>query len=636
MASTKLEKLMFLIGMKDEASGKAGKFAANMQRTVGNVQKHFKGLGIAGAGVYGAAKSIQALVGPAVELNRALSEAGSEGVGAAGLKLLQGEAGKLAVAYGLSANDVIKSSVGMQRAIKDLSDREIADFTGTANLLAKAGRMSVETTTGYMGTMYGIFEAQAGRMGKSQWAAHMAAQTDFISKTFKTRGDEIAAGFSALGNKAQKAGVSAGEQMAVLAALQKNMSGDEAGKKYASFLDNASRAQRALGISFKDSQGNMLPMAGILDKIKAKYGETLTEAQQKQFGKAFGDEDSGKFINTLLSQSGKLGQAVQDVSKITNMNGVRTSARANTDAYQRWSATVGFLRANFMQKLMPTLDKFTNKATDKLEVLNQWINKYPNVARVIGRVALVVTSLAGAVALGTAAYHLYKLSALALGGPFKLMSGLTKALIGGFTKLGAVMLANPIILVVVGIAAAIGLVIYYWKDLKAAFANSTWGAPFLWVMECLEEKWNMLTSLFTDFTWTKLLKLVIATALMPLEAFVNGIGSLLDKVGIAAGKDLKNWKASEFAEKLVGPEAAAPSGTAAVAAVPGMQVEPTVPAISSLAVVRETEIPRGGIIGAANKVTNTNNGKSINVGEQHIHFENPPENREEYLAMQFG
>lgn len=60
------------------------------------------------------------------------------------------------------------------------------------------------------------------------------------------------------------------------------------------------------------------------------------------------------------------------------------------------------------------------------------------------------------------------------------------------------------------------------------------------------------------------------------------------------------------------------------------------PSVISLKMFQDPEIPKGGIIGAAGKVTNTNNGKSINVGEQHIHFENPPENKEDFMAMAFG
>lgn len=668
MASSKLEKLMFLIGLKDEASKKATKLAANIQATVGKVQKHFKGLGIAGTAAYAAGKSLQALVGPAVEMNRALAEAGFEGAGAEGLKLLQQQAGKLAVTYGIAANDVITSSVGMQRAIKDLSDREVADLTGTANLLAKAGRMSVETTTGYMVTMYGIFQAQADRMGKSSWAAHMAAQTDFVSKTFKARGDEITAGFSTLGNKAQKAGISAGEQMTVLAALQKTMSGADAGTKYASFLDNAARAQKALGISMRDSQGKMLPMAGILDTIKVKFGDTLTEAQQKQFSKAFGDKDAGAFVNTLLSQSGKIGQAVKDVSQITNMNGVRSSARANTDAYQRWSATVGYLRANFMQKLMPSIDKFTNKATDKLEVINKWIAKYPNVARVIGYVVLAVTSLTGIVAVATAGFHLYKIASIALSAQSKGLLTVVKLLGTGFLKLGAIVLANPIVLCVLLIAAAIGIAIYFWNDFKAAFADTSWGAPFLTIMNALEERWNMFTDLMSDFTWTKLLKLVIASALLPLEVFVNGIGSLLDKLGFEAGKSLKDWKAADFAESMVGPEQAAqpakgvlaaPAATGTPQAVPkngeiamrraadppGLKASgvaepnipvsavPAMPSLAALKMPQPPDMPKGGIAAAAGKAGGVNGGKTLNVKEQHIHFENPPENKEDFMVM---
>jgi len=617
--ATKLEKLQFQIGVQDKASAQIGRMHNTIRKAAGTIQKHFKGMGIAGAAAYAAGQSIKALVAPAVEMNRALAHAGHEGADAEALRLLQQEAGKLAIQYGISANEVIRSSVNMQQALHDLSARELADFTATANLLAKAGRSSVENTTAYMGSMYGIFTAQANRMGKSRWAEILAGQTDLVAKTFHTKSEELAASFTALGNKGVKAGIDAGEQMAVLAALQKDMGGADAGKGYAAILAGAEKAQRRLGMSFKDSQGNMLAMPEILDKIKAKYGDTLTEAQQAQLGKVFGDENAGKALNALLKQGDKLSKAVTDVKKVTSLAGVRERARANSDAFARWNETVGYLRASFMQKLLPTLERWTNKATDNLAIVSKWVDKYPNVARVLGYVGLALVSVAGVVGVLTAAYHLHQIASIALGAQWKSMLGLVKLLGAGFAKLGAIMLANPIIAVIAGIALAIGMVIFYWNDLKAYFADTSWGAPLIAVMEMLEERWNMVTSLFTDYTWTKLLKLVISSALLPLEGFVNSIGWLLDKVGIEAGKDLKNWKASEFAESLIG------GGAPAVDAPQG-------PVIQSLA-SNSAEAPLdGGIINTANSKT-TNQNKSTHIAEQHIHLETAPPDLAEQLAL---
>ena len=60
--------------------------------------------------------------------------------------------------------------------------------------------------------------------------------------------------------------------MAILGKLQATMSGSEAGTKYKAFLMGVGNAQKELGMKFVDSQGKMLPVLQILEKLKKKYG----------------------------------------------------------------------------------------------------------------------------------------------------------------------------------------------------------------------------------------------------------------------------------------------------------------------------------------------------------------------------
>lgn len=89
----------------------------------------------------------------------------------------------------------------------------------------------------------------------------------------------MADAFGALGANATAAGVSMDEQFAVLGQLQATMGGGEAGTKFKAFLAGVGNAQKALGMQFTDSAGNMLPVLTILDKLKARYGETLSVAE---------------------------------------------------------------------------------------------------------------------------------------------------------------------------------------------------------------------------------------------------------------------------------------------------------------------------------------------------------------------
>ncbi|HDN9022370.1 TPA: phage tail tape measure protein, partial [Aeromonas salmonicida] len=87
-----------------------------------------------------------------------------------------------------------------------------------------------------MGTMYGIFEQQAVRMGKANWVEDVAGKTATAVQMFKTTGQGMTDAFKGIGANATAAGISMDEQFAVLGHLQATMGGGEAGTKFKSFL----------------------------------------------------------------------------------------------------------------------------------------------------------------------------------------------------------------------------------------------------------------------------------------------------------------------------------------------------------------------------------------------------------------
>lgn len=612
--ATKLEKLFFAIGVQDGASSKIAKLQANISTLADRAKGAFIGMGSAAMGLAGTALSIKALAGPAIELNHALGEVEALGVDSKGLKILQTEAGRFAMQYGKSATDVIKSSTAIQEQVDGLTAKELATFTTASNVLAMASRSSVDSMTGYVSKMHGLFETQAGNMGQARWAEQMVGQTAFVTKAFKAKGEEISAGFDALGNRAVRAGISAGEQMAVIAAAQRDMGGTAAGEQYKLLVDKARTAGRALGVSFTDQQGHMLSMVDILERVRAKYGDTLTTAQQASLGKALGDEKAGAFLNTLLSKQGELTRVIKDVSTVTNMDGARASARQTTDAFQRFGASLDYVRASFTQKLMPTLERWTNKASTHLETLNRWIEKYPNVARVIGKVGLAVLALSGIIAAGTMVFYL-----------FKPVVSIIKGVAEAFKFLNVAIRANPIASLIFLLITCImywdeiqALIGFVWQRLRGFFESlGPLGAPFVLLMDTLAERWRLFTDLFKDFSWTKLLRFAIASVLTPLEFFINAIGKLLSHVpGMSEqAEKLMNWKAANLVDMPSTPE--------------DLEVE-------SLKQSKTLQVQHGGVMPSGGSSSTMNNsGRSVTIGEQHIHVENATD-MNDFWAMGLG
>ncbi len=615
----KLQKLFFAIGVLDDGATKAiGKIQSSVSSLAKRTESHFSSIKNSALGLVGVGFSIKSLAAPAVELNRALGEVEALGVDSKGLKILQNEAGRFAMQYGKSATDVIKSSTAIQEQVDGLTARELATFTTASNVLAMASRSSVDSMTGYVSKMHGLFEIQVGNMGQARWAEQMVGQTAFVTKAFKAKGEEISAGFDALGNRAVRAGISAGEQMAVIAAAQRDMGGTAAGEQYKLLVDKARTAGRALGVSFTDQQGHMLSMVDILERVRAKYGDTLTTAQQASLGKALGDEKAGAFLNTLLSKQGELTRVIKDVSTVTNMDGARASARQTTDAFQRFGATLGVVQASFMQKLLPTLERWTNKASVHLETLNKWIEKYPNVARVVGYGVVAILALVAASALVTVGFHVLKVATIPLSGALKGVTAVFKLLTSAFR-------ANPI-----GFLIWAFITCLFYADEVSAGISRLWnllrgffeslgpiGAPFLAIMDSLEERWRSFTDVLSNPSWTKALEFIFVTALTPIQWFVNGIGKILSKIpGFGdLGDFLMDWKPQNIIDLFRSPETTE---------------------ISGLAQSKTLQVQQGGVMpSGGSSSTMNNNGRSVTIGEQHIHVENATD-MNDFWAMGLG
>ena len=143
------------------------------------------------------------------------------------------------------------------------------------------------------------------------------------------------------------------------------------------------------------------------------------------------------------------------------------------------------------------------------------------------------------------------------------------------------------------------------------------GAPFVLLMDTLAERWRLFTDLFKDFSWTKLLRFAIASVLTPLEFFINAIGKLLSHVPGMSEKaeKLMNWKAANLVDMPSTPE--------------DLEVE-------SLKQSKTLQVQHGGVMpSGGSSSTMNNNGRSVTIGEQHIHVENATD-MNDFWAMGLG
>lgn len=447
MSASTTSQLDFVLRLVDQVSKPLSQVSHRFSELGQHGQNSLQRMGLGMAGVVGAGYALQEALAPALEQQRALSEMQSLGVASDALEMLSQKSLEFSVAYGENATAFVSSAYDIQSAIAGLTGTQLAAFTGASNVLAKATKADSATITNYVGTLYGIFKGQADAMGKGRWVENLAGTTALAVKIFKTTGAQMSAAFSGIGASATSAGVGLAEQMSVLGTLQATMSGGEAGTKYKAFLAGVGAAQDKLGLKFTDSEGRLLPLMSILDKLKLKFGDTLTLADSDVLKKAFGSDEAVSLIKLLMSDTAGLAKSMDQLGKVKGMGTAQQMAKAMVDPWQRLGSAVTALRIAFGQSLLPVLNPLMDRMADGAAVFQRWVGLFPNLARWLGYVTAGVLSLVAAASLLT------------------VLAGLLSVLS---------VLASPIGLIVGGLAllvAALGTALFWWEEIKASFGQ---------------------------------------------------------------------------------------------------------------------------------------------------------------------
>lgn len=513
MSITAMERLMFTIGITDLVSGPAASINKTINGMKANATSGFDAIRGGAIGLAGAGLAIKTFMEPVYEMQRALGEVASLGVADKELKTLQKTALGFSMQYGESAEDFVRSSYDIQSAIGGLENGELATFTKASNVLAKGTKADAATITSYMGTMYGIFQNNANAMGKARWVEQLTGQTAAAVKMFKTNGQEMSGAFTSLGANAQAAGIDVAEQMAILGTLQATMSGSEAGTKYKSFLAGVGKAQDKLGISFTDSQGRMLPMLDILQRLKGRYGETLDVAESDALKTAFGSDEAVSLIKLLMAQTDGLNKSIGEISMITGMDNAAKMAQTMVDPWDQFNATTKAVRISLGTLLLPTINAVLGKMNSGLTTVIGWTEEFPNLTKWIGLAALSVLALAGATGIFTILLGLGKTAMAAFGAVVLIGKGVVLGLTYGLQILRGVMfvlaLATNVLMapmwLVVGIIGAIiagvGWLIYkigdwlgWWDKLTNLLQSTEWGTAILDTLGAFGEKISELLS----------------------------------------------------------------------------------------------------------------------------------------------
>lgn len=493
---------MMVIGLVDQVTKPLAGITTEINGAMSAAEKGMEQAAKGGAGLWATGVAIQNALMPAIEMDRKLGEVKSLGVTDEALKQLQQTALEFASDYGKSATEFVGASYDIQSAIAGLTGEELSQFTKASGVLAAATKADTATITSYMGTMYGIFKNQAEEMGKAAWVEDVAGMTASAVQMFKTTGMEMSSAFTSVGATATAAGIAMSEQMAILGTLQSTMSGSEAGTKYKAFLAGVGGAQDKLNLSFVDAQGKMLPMLDILEKLQGKFGDTLDVAESDELKKAFGSDEAVSLIKLLMADTQGLAASIDSLGQTKGMGKAEQMAAAMTDQSHRLEASWFAIRTAAFSMVLPAFNAVTGSIADGLMWLTSMTSEYPVLTEVLSYAAIGALSLGGVVASLSLVMGIAKMMAggwavttAVLSGVFKVLRISTIAMTAATWLFNAALWANPITWIIAGIVAlvaTVGAMIYWWDEIKASFADTTWFKIIAAAIDGVIEMLNMI------------------------------------------------------------------------------------------------------------------------------------------------
>ena len=439
-----IQGLEYIISLNDQLSAPL----KGVMKTIDDLGKRgedaMRRIGLGTAGIIATGAAMKNALDPAIDFNRALNEIKATGREQAGLDKITDFALDFSATYGGAATDVVSSTNEIARAIDGLTDSELVAFSKSSNILAKATGSDVKAMGSYISQLYGIFGDEAAKIGKEKWVEQISAQATVTANKFKSSGESLMQAYTKLGSSAKDHGIKTAEQFAVIGNLQNVFEGGLAGTKYAAFLSGAVKAQSKLGLSFLDSQGKMLPMIDILEKIKGKYGE-LNSENLYELQKAFGTKEAAQVINNLLPKIDTLKADIAEIDKMKTLDDAMAISKTVTDSWMRFTAIFQNIKIAIGTQILAKLEPVMNRIADMGQEFTNWLRAYKNIARWIGYAVGALIGFTGLTAALT------------------LMSGIVSAVGVAFS-----FLVSPVMLVV-GAVIGLGIVIYKFHSQFMAF-----------------------------------------------------------------------------------------------------------------------------------------------------------------------
>lgn len=500
----------------------------------------FKRIGIGGAALYGVGQSIGGMLAPAFDMFNALQEQSARGIDSGVLKTVQRDALAFSTTYGTVATDFVSSTAEINSAIAGLTGQELPKVTKVANLMAFEMQSSTAETAEFMRQMFANFRSDADALGKVQFAEQLAGKMTLMRQRFGLEMGMVKDLMEGARGAGTNYGVGLNEQLAVMGELSRTL-GTEASSAYEGFMTSAIEGGKKLGMSFTDTAGKMLSMPDILTKLQGKYGQSLEGnlKAQKELDDAFGD--SSAVVKQLYGNVAVLQRNITELGGADGLKRTQEAAAKLVKPMDRFMAIIRAIQIAIGLTLVPALNPLLDWAAQIGQTFARWMSLFPNIARVVGWVAMAVLGFA---AVGAILNIIMGLSAFILtgwGAALKLVSGALTVVRTAAMLTGAAInfMSWPVLLVVGAIALLVAgcyLLVKHWDTVKAAVMDT---AAFQVVAQAVSWLANLFTSVWEYISagWNSFIALL--TGFSPLDA-LSGMASGIIKLFDGIWQAIKN------------------------------------------------------------------------------------------------
>jgi TP901 family phage tail tape measure protein len=306
--------------------------------------------------------------------------------------------------------------------------------------LASAGGLELGDAAGTVVNAMGAFQIGASRTGDAVAALAGAANASSSDVS------DISQALSQAGTSAHTAGLSIQDTTAYLALLSnQGIKGSDAGTSLRTMLtrlvpqtDAAAKAQKALGLSYTDSNGNLVDAAEIADRTRQAFKGLNDEDRSRAVNTIFG-ADAQRAINAITAEgeSGlrKYMKATNDSSQAQKLAEAANSGTAG--AMEQLSGAVETAKIQIGKGLAPVIQDVAGRMSDVAQGgdFEKWAHDGATAAVDFAEeVAPLAKSL---VDLGRSALPAVESAATAAGDALTVAADIVKPFVDAFNKLPA-------------------------------------------------------------------------------------------------------------------------------------------------------------------------------------------------------